>query len=116
MLNIVQHGDIFELRIDNQSFSHIYHMERTKRAFVYDNEGGTNGQETKDRNNNEEGEEGNNDQEKQEDSGYGGYKKGHPGVKDDWRTKTRAWSNNQRERNDEEEEAADQMWKKPRGN
>jgi hypothetical protein len=25
MLNIVQHGDMFELRIDNQSFSHIYH-------------------------------------------------------------------------------------------
>ena len=32
-LNIVQHGDQFELRIDNQSFQHLYHMERTKRAF-----------------------------------------------------------------------------------
>jgi len=52
MLNIVQHGDIFELRIDNQSFSHMYHMERTKRAFVYDNEGTNNDQETRDRNNN----------------------------------------------------------------
>ena len=90
-------------------------MERTKRAFVYDNEGGNNDQETKDRNDNND-EEVNNEQEKQEDPGYGGYKKGHPGVKDDWRTKTRAWSNNQRERKDEEEEAADEMWKKPRGN
>jgi len=24
MLNIVQHGELFELRIDNQSFSHLY--------------------------------------------------------------------------------------------
>ena len=38
MLNIVQHGDHFELRIDNQSFQHLYHMERTKEAFVYEGE------------------------------------------------------------------------------
>ncbi len=27
---------MFELRIDNQSFQHMYNMEKTKRAFKYD--------------------------------------------------------------------------------
>ncbi len=36
MLNIVQHGDQFELRIDNQSFSHLYNMEKTRNAFKYE--------------------------------------------------------------------------------
>lgn len=36
-LNIVQHGDKFELRINNQSFSHLWDNERTKRNFNYEN-------------------------------------------------------------------------------
>lgn len=44
-LNIVQHGDKFELRINNQSFTHLYDngnfvwltkLERTKRNFNYE--------------------------------------------------------------------------------
>ncbi|CDW74612.1 UNKNOWN [Stylonychia lemnae] len=36
-LNIVQHGDKFELRINNQSFTHLWDNERTKRNFNYEN-------------------------------------------------------------------------------
>jgi len=45
-LNIVQHGDKYELRINNQSFTHLYDngnnfpydakLERTKRNFNYE--------------------------------------------------------------------------------
>lgn len=37
LLNIVQHGDKYELRINNQSFSHLWDNEKTKRAFNYEN-------------------------------------------------------------------------------
>jgi hypothetical protein len=33
----VQHGDKYELRINNQSFSHLWDNERTKRHFNYEN-------------------------------------------------------------------------------
>ena len=36
MINIVQHGELYELRIDNMSFTHLYNQDRTKRMFVYD--------------------------------------------------------------------------------
>ena len=39
-LNIIQHGDKFELRINNMSFTHLWDNERTKRNFNY-NEPGT---------------------------------------------------------------------------
>lgn len=35
-LSIVQHGDKFELRINNQSFTHLWDNERTKKNFSYD--------------------------------------------------------------------------------
>ena len=54
------------MRIDNQSFQHLYYQDRTKRAFVYE------GSEQNDQNDEEQ---------KQEDYGYGGYKKGHTDVK-----------------------------------
>lgn len=34
--NIVQHGDKYELRINNQSFSHVWDNIRTKQAFNWD--------------------------------------------------------------------------------
>jgi len=49
MCNIVQHGEQFELRINNQVFAHLYDQEKMKREFQY--EDGSN----------------------QESSGYGGY-------------------------------------------
>jgi hypothetical protein len=93
MLNIVQHGDIFELRIDNQSFSHMYHMERTKRAFTYDGEqppseaAGSDNPYMRER----MGLEGQPKLAKAESSdvGYGGYKKGH-GVSEFWMSKNEA--------------------------
>lgn len=36
MLNIVQYGDTFDLRVDNQSFQHIYNLEKQKNEFKYD--------------------------------------------------------------------------------
>eukprot|EP01017_Pseudomicrothorax_dubius_P023709 TRINITY_DN2528_c0_g1_i1.p1 TRINITY_DN2528_c0_g1~~TRINITY_DN2528_c0_g1_i1.p1 ORF type:complete len:436 (-),score=98.14 TRINITY_DN2528_c0_g1_i1:118-1425(-) len=33
MLNLLQHGDTFELRINNQVFAHLYNQERTRREF-----------------------------------------------------------------------------------
>ena len=99
MLNIVQHGDQFELRIDNQSFQHMYHMERTKRAFVYENGEDNNGA--------EEG-----SKKEEEEVGYGGYKRGHQGTQD-WQAKSDVWQAKKQER---EEELADvnEMWKPKR--
>lgn len=34
-MNIVQHGDRYELRINNQSFSHLWENEKTKRNFQF---------------------------------------------------------------------------------
>eukprot|EP00742_Colponemidia_sp_Colp-10_P001436 GILJ01001545.1.p1 GENE.GILJ01001545.1~~GILJ01001545.1.p1 ORF type:complete len:569 (+),score=92.58 GILJ01001545.1:39-1709(+) len=36
LLNIVQHGDTYELRIDNVSFSYLYNQERMKSEFTFD--------------------------------------------------------------------------------
>jgi len=73
MLNIVQHGDHFELRVDNQSFSHLYHMDRTKEAFIYEGEPPR--------------EEPKADKESANDSfGYGNYKKGQQVP--DWQGQT----------------------------
>ncbi len=77
MLNIVQHGDMFELRIDNQSFSHLYHQDRTKRAFVYDGQ-----EEVRHEEHDEERVQ--SERQSAQDYGYGGYKRGHPDVKQDW--------------------------------
>lgn len=35
-MTIMQHGEHFELRIDNISFSHIHAQEQTKNQFVYE--------------------------------------------------------------------------------
>lgn len=101
MLNIVQHGDHFELRIDNQSFQHLYHMERTKEAFVYEGEPSLPPPLRE-----EEPPAGS-----REDSssyGYGNYKKGQ--AVPDWQKQTAAWSHNQRERQLESSEIND-LWK-----
>jgi len=36
MLNIVQHGDSFELRINNQVFAHLYNQEKMKKEFQWE--------------------------------------------------------------------------------
>ena len=35
-MTIMQHGEHFELRIDNVSFSHLHAQEQTKNQFVYE--------------------------------------------------------------------------------
>lgn len=115
MLNIVQHGDVFELRIDNQSFQHMYHQDRTKRAFTYDGEeesaskaydqgAGVENPYARER----LGLEGQ-PKKQEEDAGYGGYKKGH-GVSADWINRNNSWQSEQRERREEEADIND-LWK-----
>ncbi len=36
-LNIVQHGDKYEIRINNMSFAHLWENEKTRQAFNWDN-------------------------------------------------------------------------------
>lgn len=38
-LSVVQHGDKFELRINNQSFQHLYENKMTSQHFKSDNVG-----------------------------------------------------------------------------
>eukprot|EP00347_Sterkiella_histriomuscorum_P010870 403374607 len=47
-LNILQHGDKFELRINNQSFTHLWDNERTKRNFNYEERDQINSYQAKD--------------------------------------------------------------------
>ena len=35
-MTVMQHGEHFELRIDNVSFSHLHAQQQTKDQFVYD--------------------------------------------------------------------------------
>ena len=37
-MQIMQHGEHFELRIDNVSFSHLHAQEQTKNQFVYEDD------------------------------------------------------------------------------
>jgi len=39
MLNIVEQGDRFDLRIDNQPFSNLYLAEKNKTSFKHEDEG-----------------------------------------------------------------------------
>lgn len=89
MLNIVQHGDLFELRINNQSFSHLYNQERTKRAFQFEGEQQPNVSSSYSNSNMSSAtpqsfrHQPEYQAEESVDYGYGGYKKGHPDV---WKT------------------------------
>ncbi|CDW88649.1 UNKNOWN [Stylonychia lemnae] len=92
MLNIIQHGEMFELRIDNQSFQHLFNQDKTRKAFVFD------GEENPQQTNKFDNYESNLGKDRREDDynissykanenndyGYGGYKKGHSDVNPNW--------------------------------
>eukprot|EP00347_Sterkiella_histriomuscorum_P019565 403341149 len=112
MLNIIQHGDHFELRIDNQSFQHLYHQDKTRREFRYDDEDKQDQDYSKSNSNanqgigsstanndngfnfdkyeNYDGNKNNGIGSTNQDYGYGGYKKGHGEVQ---------WGNNSNQSN-----------------
>lgn len=117
MLNIVQHGEHFELRIDNQSFSHLYHMDRTKRAFVFEGEetepGAHNENQKREVGVTTSNSKGDEVKDEEPQYGYGNYKKSHIEPKRDWQDQNKAIQHNQKERELEIQEI-DDMWR-PQG-
>jgi len=49
MLNIVQHGDTYELRINNQVFAHLYNQQKMKQEFKWEYGDGENESEKRDK-------------------------------------------------------------------